>query len=652
MSLSIIAVVTGHPAAIEGDALVLVESLEAEVRADPDLEGILVIDHPEWLKALSIRPSGALKVVVAAEAHGQPARLFNIGLGHATGERLAFAWPGVHPSATIAALRRLQAVAEGDDGRKDVDDDDDDDEDDDAAESDGDGPAAEPKPFVASARGVGETRFLTVHSWLVADGDGMPPGYPLGWLQLADLVPMHESLLDADFARRLRFDEDPALQVGFWWEFCLRAARETDIVCDGVPAGDALSWWRFPFHRATFGDGDAVARLVMDRQTAASQLAAAPDHRGSDGDLPAAMVDGAPMAAPWGRRLRVTILGGVNEPAHNQLCFLNYFERLRDLGWMSWRTVLDTAAHDLDVLRSDLVIFSRVKTENGRRLMDLCVRQGVPTLYMIDDNWFRVAADVPVYKDLFAPDSPFIKTFLHCVDRADLTLTYNPILAEDLKPHAQELAVIETNIDLSLFPARTEAPPERRRTRVGYVGSIRTDTIAIDALCDLVAKREDLELFFMSGFTPEVERNLPEERRIIAPYVFDYTRYAEIVAEAAPEILLAPLGDTMFEQSKCPNKYLEITAAGAVGVYSATPLYRRYVKDGRTGYLNATHSRKGWRKAIERAIDAGAERRVVVERAHADVSANFATEKRMRDLIGVIGRAVELGTRRREGARP
>ncbi len=618
MTLSLLAVVTGHPAAVEGRALSLVETLAEQVEADSGLEGVVVVDDPEWLKVLPMSALRRLTVRVGDDqARDRPGALFNTALEASTGDLLTFAWPGVDLFETLPALHRLTVKASED--------------------------AA---PFYARARGPSETRASNAESWLAGDGDGLPAAFPVGWLQLADLVPMHCCVINPDFARWIAFSEAPELQAGFWWDFCLRAARRVELKCDGQPAPEALSWWRYPFRATTYGTGDRTARVLMDRSARAPALPPA----NADAPAPApqpAWLNGRALSCPWDRPLTVTLLGGVNEPAHNQLCFFNYFERLRDLGWLSWRTVLDTAAHELDVLNADLVIFSRVKTAEGVRLMDLCVRRGVPTLYMIDDNWFRVGQDVPAYREMFATESPFTQAFLHCVDRADLTLTYSAILEDDLKPHARAVARIETNIDLSLFPARDAGRPSAR-VRLGYVGSARTDSVALDALCDVVEEREDTELFFMSGQTPDSVLRVPESRRQTHPYVFDYARYAETVSAAAPDVLIAPLGDTMFEQSKCPNKYLEITAAGAAGLYSDNGLYRRYVRQGENGWLNGAHTRRGWREAIERVLAmSAAERAAVVFRARADVEANFSTEARLADFVGVLARTLELAAKRR-----
>ena len=47
-----------------------------------------------------------------------------------------------------------------------------------------------------------------------------------------------------------------------------------------------------------------------------------------------------------------------------------------------------------------------------------------------------------------------------------------------------------------------------------------------------------------------------------------YDGYIRQIRQAAPDILVAPLGNTRTAQSKAPTKYLEITAAGAAGVYT------------------------------------------------------------------------------------
>ena len=197
--------------------------------------------------------------------------------------------------------------------------------------------------------------------------------------------------------------------------------------------------------------------------------------------------------------------------------------------------------------------------------MDYCVANRIPTIYMLDDNWFSVGQDWPEYATLFTPGAPLFERFMYCLKRADYVLTYNNVLAEDLRPHSKSLQMLPTNIDLSLFPVVERG--RGQRLRVGYVGSLRKEDSAFIALSQLVRDRDDFDVFVMSATIPASLSALPQDRLIFRPYVFGYRRYAQVLCEAKPDILLAPLEKTRTDASKCPNKYLEITAAGAVGVY-------------------------------------------------------------------------------------
>ena len=112
-----------------------------------------------------------------------------------------------------------------------------------------------------------------------------------------------------------------------------------------------------------------------------------------------------------------------------------------------------------------------------------------------------------------------------------------------------------------------------KRPRVGYAGSLRREDSAFAALFDLACTRDDFDVFVMSGSIPDRLKALPHGRLVYHPYVFGYRRYAQTLCEARPDVLLGPLSGTRTDASKCPNKYLEITAAGAAGIYSRTAPY-------------------------------------------------------------------------------
>ncbi|BAF60754.1 hypothetical glycosyltransferase [Pelotomaculum thermopropionicum SI] len=495
---------------------------------------------------------------------------------------------------------------------------------------------------------------------------------------MLSLIPMNNCLVGRKFFKKLGgFSSSFLLQRYFWWEFCLRAARKILINQVDIPALECRwSWYNYPFRYFSPLNGDLAARLLnqtlevrsiqdscsvtfdgmssllsnLHEETAKRlerylQLTCentslydkyikeinVPKNFNINSEYLNQIYRKAKTMFP--RPLRITIIGGLNEPAHNQLCFFNYFEIVKDWGILTWRTILDTACNSADLINSDLVIFSRVKSDNGCRLMDFCNQQKIPTIYMIDDNWFWVGKEWPDYSNIFAPGLPFFENFLYCLKRADLVLTYNPLLAEDIKPYAKRICRLDTNIKLSLFPRNT-----RRNdgvTRAGYVGSYRQDNIAFEALAEVMRKREKVFLFVMSNRLPESFSSLPKSRVEFHPYVFNYEEYAKIVCEKSVDILVAPLGYTRFERSKCPNKYLEITAAGAVGVYSDVEPYLSCVRDGYNGLI-VKNNIESWSSAILKLVDDCDFRRQLLENAEKDIRERFTTERMLLPFLKML----------------
>lgn len=336
------------------------------------------------------------------------------------------------------------------------------------------------------------------------------------------------------------------------------------------------------------------------------------------------------------RPIRVAVIGGVNEPAHNQLCFFNYFALMRNWGIVEWRSFLDTRATLDELATYDLVIFSRVRSAHGLTLMRALNTRNVRTLYMLDDNWFWLGREWQEYAAYFTPGKPDYENFLACVRLADATLTYSKPLAEDLRPYAKRLFQLPTNVDMRVFPnpARKNTHTNTRTT-IGYVGSLRKNMMAFDALVEIARQREDVSLFVMSNSLPPEFAALPPPRIHFEPYQFNYEGYAATVTAAAPDVLVAPVGRSRFEESKCPNKFLEISASGAAGVYTRAEPYLSHVTEGNTG-LFADDNVASWIKAINSLVDDKALRSRIVSNARSRVSAQYTTEAVLPQFVEML----------------
>jgi len=565
-----------------------------------------------------------------------PAVFFNQGAKAATGDFISFGWPGMDFEIWLASTRRFAEVV-----------------------------AAQPgAAFLAGHPVCGDGRAVELRSWTLSGPDGIP-GFQGGWLEMLDYVPMGCAIVSRDyFLSQGGFSCCPLMQRGFWWEFTIRVGRTIQIdPLDAPPQVGLWSWWDFPLNNDLPLSGDLVARRAVRRRGAPATVGVAADYgnvKPFSDDLPMAarqhlrrllehwIPEGAvcpippdplPPVAPsphLDAPLRVVVLGGLNEPAHNQLCFYNYFVLLEEQGVLTWRAIFDSAATHSDLDKADLVIFSRSRIEWTCRLMDYCVKQQIPTVYMLDDNWLSIAGEWPEYTSMFSPGAPPYENFMYCLLRANRVLTYNPVLAEDLRPYSQQLEVLSTNIDLTLFPKREGA--DGKRPRVGYAGSLRREDSAFAALFDLACTRDDFDVFVMSGSIPDRLKALPHGRLVYHPYVFGYRRYAQTLCEARPDVLLGPLSGTRTDASKCPNKYLEITAAGAAGIYSRTAPYDRFIRDRCNGLL-VDNEVTQWKSAISELLDNPQLRKGIVEAADRHVRAHFSTAAVLPEFLSFLKRA-------------
>ena len=617
--------------------------------AAPTLAVTFVLDGPAW-RAPVERAAADLpgwRMIELSRATGIPGLGLGIALLQATRPHVAFAWPGcrVDPGA-LASLAAARADADLVHG---------------AFAPERAGAAVLPAEVL---RGEGEA--------VVPPELGHPVAY--GHLQLVDAIPMHACVVGADAVRRLgTFDPAPWLARHFWWELVVRLARHGTVRFHSAPTRrPTWSWRDYPLGARVPTASQLACRHVAfggRRLTSVESFIEAANSWQEDilADQPPserhqliAAVGGwagesrvrtlspsvalAAGNAQQRHPQRILVLGGIFEPHHNQLCFFNFFERVRGRGVLSWRTALYDTVGDEELEAADLVVFSRPRYPRCPELMDACRRRGLATLAMIDDNWIAAGREFERYAGLFTPGKPAFEAFVYCLKHADATLVYNPLLAEDISPHARRVIRIPANVELAHF----QAPNPRRdgRFMVGFVGSPRFLKAGFVGAAAFLEARPEAFLFVMAHEVPEELKGLAAAGRLhFVPFTHSYLAYASTVSAMRPDVLLAPLDSSRFAASKCPNKYLETVAAGAVGVYSRVEPYLGAVRDGVTGLL-ADDEPTAWHEALERLWTDSDLRQRILEASTVDVRRRHSTETVLPGFLDVLEEVQRLGKER------
>jgi len=630
---TLIALIVGDETKYASDANALLVALNYFIERDiTKAPVIIVIDGPQWFALLEsqLNTIKQVCVIVMPQTTDHPGKLANAALVKVNTIALGFVTLGSEISTRYANRDALLS------------------------------PLLAPlstshATMVAGYRSAGDGRAAAHQSYLVHQDDQFSSAYPHAWLQMLDLVPMTNTMVTTTLCRQLGgFTEVSAMQRMWWWEFCLRASRYTQIDSLPLQPVPTIGWHHMAFTHEMSAPADDNLRVMMRVFSEPHRQLPLRDDEFSITTL--ASYVGNNVKAPYWRALsstfrdsllqkvtllkrpiRIAVLGGMNEPAHNQLCFFNYFSLMRDWNVVTWRSLFDERATFADLADVDLVIFSRTRTAHGAMLMRECAMKNIRTLYMLDDNWFWLGREWDEYADIFTPGKPPYEHFLDCVRHADTTLTYSAPLAEDLRPHAKSLAVLPTNVNLSLFPSR--AATQKRITTIGYVGSLRKNMMAFDALVDIASKRDDVHLFIMSNSLPPEFAGVDPKRIRFEPYQFNYEGYAATVSRAAPTILVAPVGRSRFEESKCPNKFLEITACGAVGVYTRAEPYSSHVVEGETG-LFADDNVASWTNAINQLIDSPHFCQQMSRQAYQQVRRHYSTEAVLPKFVEMLVKAL------------
>lgn len=608
----------------------LAETLDSLAAAGPETALTFLIDGPEWerrVRPLLGRFPERREIVLERET-SLPALAYSLALAAPGPPWAGFLWPGCRLDPD--GLRGLLAA------------------------------------------GTAQAADL-VHGELAA---GMPPevGLPLqhGWLQILDPVRWDGCLL----ARRAfqaagPLASSPVFQRLFAWDYLRRLSRAgARLVPAPVPRPvGRWTWPLFPFRHLFLEEPNLLRRCLPAETGGAEEVRWAdlpPEERrrlrkaletwhrnvGAIGAIglgrPAALPAELPGPGEPGRwPLRVLVLGGPYEHHHNQLTFYGFFDRLRGQGYLSWQAGLYSRCWPEDLDAHDLVVFTRPRYPECTALLDRCRKRRIPTLVMMDDNWIAAGREFPRYAALFSPGQPAFEVFLGALRRATAVLCFNPVLEEDLRPYARRVFRIPHNIQLEHFPL--QPVPERPGLLVGYAGSPRFESAGFHALARFVEERPDVRLFVMAHQIPEELAAIARERIEFHPFTLSYIDYARAISAARPDILLAPLDDSRFSASKCPNKFLEIAAVEAAGIYSRLPPYTQFVRDGETGLL-VDNDEASWREALERLYRDPALRRRLGEQARREADERYSSRTLLPDFLGVLQEVIRLPVVERRSA--
>jgi glycosyltransferase involved in cell wall biosynthesis len=190
---------------------------------------------------------------------------------------------------------------------------------------------------------------------------------------------------------------------------------------------------------------------------------------------------------------------------------------------------------------------------------------------------------------------------------ADLVIVGNRFLAEVVRPHARQLAIIPTTIDPARYDEALAAQRNHRAQRkpddpirVGWVG-LRYNfpflRLLAAPLARLAADGRKVELRVISSGCPEQGPEWGSVRLIHRPW----SEASEAAEIGVCDLGVMPLPDNEWARGKCALKLLQYMAAGLPVVASPVGVNADLVRHGENGLLAPDEA--GWESALRQLAD-------------------------------------------------
>ncbi len=280
---------------------------------------------------------------------------------------------------------------------------------------------------------------------------------------------------------------------------------------------------------------------------------------------------------------------------------VNPLQYLQQRGFIDLTIYLEDEVQVEQVINTDIIVACRNIEPACKQIFDLAQRLGIPIIYDLDDNLLAIPRRIQGSEYYHNQER---QAFVRWIMRnANLVRVYSPVLQNVVEQHNQHVIRVRSGIDWSVVPP--ELPKlSMDPVKIVYATSrIENDVIFMRILRDI---KNILEYFgnrvqlHLLGFIPD---DLKGYKQIVFhSYDKSYEDFMFRFVRAGYAIGLAPMPQGIFYECKTNTKFRDYAAAGAVGLYSDSPLYREYVIPDETGLLISDQPMQ-WFDGVKRLIE-------------------------------------------------
>ena len=311
------------------------------------------------------------------------------------------------------------------------------------------------------------------------------------------------------------------------------------------------------------------------------------------------------------------------------------------------------------ILSADILLLHRTVAEPAAQSAEIARRHGKTVMFLMDDDFLSLHKLSEEFSWL-APGEPGRVLLDSIIRAADLVVAYSSMTKDSVLALNPRCVVSEITIErkwLERTKARLTASDVDWKSgspvRIGFAGSAVARLEEFTALWPaMVAVSRELGTraeFEFWGFSPKHLADLQSPYRHI-PFTMNYEQYLRRLIVAQFDVMIAPLfGEKRAKRAKRPIKFLEITAAGAIGVYSDVETYQAVVDE--VSGIKCENSIESWKAGILKAVSLPpADRKRMIGHALRTIERDYVAETQAPGLAATLQAALLHAKLKRNGA--
>jgi O-antigen biosynthesis protein len=318
---------------------------------------------------------------------------------------------------------------------------------------------------------------------------------------------------------------------------------------------------------------------------------------------------------------------------------LGNFTRVVPEEFHSFGFINEISLHYTNFINFDTYLCYRTIDSNSLSFQMIGRQQGKTLIYLMDDNMFKFGTGYLEEEfQYLKPDTPGYDTLVREVSNSDLVISFSPYITNDTVEHNPRVVNLRQTILEKYVKDSTPIADNGNKRRLKYAllsGPIRKGEVQAlwPQFQEFFARHKDEVEFHVWGMDPDEFGPLecPTYHR---PFDYAYDHYIKNLKTERFDYIICPLFDDHdVKRSKSHIKYLESTAAGAVGIYSDAFPYRA-IEDGWNGIK--VHE-NDWKTALECSVRLAEQDRVkLFENAKAHILEEYTTESQVLNYLSAF----------------